>query len=92
MISTLHKSNKLLADPERIFIAEDDALNLQENLKFLDQLEKGDVVEKEVLEKCFHSMNTRYTLKYVPSELLATRAFNIFHELLITKVPELSLS
>ena len=86
MISTLHKGNKLLPDPERVFIAEDDALNLQETLKFLDQLESVGAVEKELLEKCFHSINSRYTLKYVPNELLATRAFNIFHELLITKV------
>ena len=55
MISTLHKGNKLLPDPERVFIAEDDALNLQETLKFLDQLESVGAVEKELLEKCFHA-------------------------------------
>ena len=85
-LMTLHQCNMLLCEPEKAFISEDDAQHLLETERYLDELEKADVVEKDLLEKCLTSFHNRITLKYDEDQLLWTRAFNIFHSTLLTKV------
>mmetsp|Transcript_274 Transcript_274/g.332 ORF Transcript_274/g.332 Transcript_274/m.332 type:complete len:2038 (+) Transcript_274:135-6248(+) len=83
---SLKKSNLLLCEPERVSIADDDALNLIEAHKSFDELEKeGDVVDNRVLEKCFRLILSRKSLKYNIDKSLYTRAVNIFHHTLLTK-------
>lgn len=87
-MSTLEKYNQFLPEIERTFIAEDDALNLAEIIKCLDLLDAADVIEKELLERCFQSINSRSSLKYVTDEKLSTRVFNSFNRVLMDKVIE----
>jgi hypothetical protein len=82
----MNKSNLLLCEPERVSIADDDALNLIEAFKSLDELEKeGDIVDNRVLEKTFRLILSRKSLKYIADKELLTRAVNIFHHTLLTK-------
>lgn len=82
----MNKSNLLLCEPERVSITDDDALNLIEALKSLDELEKeGDIVDNRVLEKTFRLILSRKSLKYIVDKELLTRAVNIFHHTLLTK-------
>lgn len=85
-MSTLEKGNLLLCDYEKDSIAEDDSANLIETIKFLDDLEKAEVFEGKLLQKCFRAIHSRQALKYATDDLLSARTFNIFHETLMTKV------
>jgi hypothetical protein len=87
-MATLQKVNLLLCEPERESITKDDDENLSETTKLLDDLEKADIIDVKLLEKCIRTVNSRHVLKYTKSDLLSTRIFNIFHEILMTKVSE----
>jgi hypothetical protein len=87
-MATLHKVNLLLCEPERESITKDDDENLSETTKLLDDLEKADIIDVKLLEKCIRTVNSRHVLKYSKNDLLSTRIFNIFHEILMTKVSE----
>lgn len=85
-MSTLEKGNLLLCDYEKGLIAEDDSANLIETIKCLDDLEKAEVFEGKLLQKCFRAIHSRQALKYATDDLLSARIFNTFHETLMTKV------
>lgn len=87
-MATLQKVNLLLCEPERESIIKDDDENLSETTKILDELEKAVVIDDKLLEKCIRTVNSRHVLKYTKNDLLSTRIFNVFHEVLITKVFE----
>jgi hypothetical protein len=87
-MATLHKVNLLLCEPERELITKDDDENLSEITKLLDDLEKADIIDVKLLEKCIRTVNSRHVLKYTKNDMLSTRIFNIFHEILMTKVSE----
>jgi hypothetical protein len=87
-MATLHKVNLLLCEPEREWITKDDDENLSEITKLLDDLEKADIIDVKLLEKCIRTVNSRHVLKYTKNDMLSTRIFNIFHEILMTKVSE----
>ena len=85
-MSTLEKGNLLLCDYEKDLIIEDDSANLIETIKCLDDLEKAVVFEGKLLQKCFRAIHSRQALKYATDDLLSARIFDIFHEVLMTKV------
>lgn len=85
-MSTLEKGNLLLCDYEKDLIAEDDSANLVETIKCIDDLEKAEVFEGKLLQKCFRAIHSRQALKYATDDLLSARIFNIFHEILTKKV------
>ena len=85
-MSTIEKGNLLLCDYEKDFILEDDKANLVETLKSLDDLEKAEVFEGKLLQKCFRAIHSRQALKYATDDLLSARIFNTFHDVLMTKV------
>ena len=85
-MSTVEKGNLLLCDYEKDFILEDDKANLLETLKSLDDLEKAEVFEGKLLQKCFRAIHSRQALKYATDDLLSARIFDTFHDVLVTKV------
>lgn len=83
---TLHKVNLLLCEAEREFIVDDDAANLLELVKAIDDLESSETFEAKLFERCYRAVNSVQIFKYSGDSNLSSRIFDVFHSTLVTKV------